>query len=49
MAYYVLLSNFTDQGIKNVKDTQKRADAFKAMASKKWHQGSHVVVDAWSI
>ena len=34
MAYYVLLSSFTDQGIKSIKDTQKRADAFKAMASK---------------
>ncbi|RWD60973.1 MAG: GYD domain-containing protein [Mesorhizobium sp.] len=34
MAYYVFLSNFTDQGIKAIKDTQKRAEAFKAAASK---------------
>jgi uncharacterized protein with GYD domain len=30
-----MLANFTEQGIKNIKDTQKRADAFKAMAKKK--------------
>jgi len=34
MAYYVLLTNFTDQGVKSVKDTVKRADAFKEMAAK---------------
>jgi len=34
MAYYVLLTNFTDQGAKTVKDTVKRAEAFKAMAAK---------------
>ncbi|TGV96028.1 GYD family protein, partial [Mesorhizobium sp. M2E.F.Ca.ET.154.01.1.1] len=28
MAHYVLLSNFTDQGIRTIKDTQKRAEAF---------------------
>ena len=52
MAYYVLLANFTDQGIKSVKDTQKRADAFKALASKSgvkvhtllWTLGQHDVV-----
>ena len=52
MAYYVLLSNFTDQGLKTVKDTLKRADAFKAMASKSgvkvhtllWTLGQHDVV-----
>jgi len=32
MATYVLLAKFTDQGIKNVKETTKRADAFKEMA-----------------
>ena len=32
IAYCVLLSNFTDQGIKSIKDTQKRAEAFKAAA-----------------
>jgi uncharacterized protein with GYD domain len=32
MPTYVVLSNFTDQGIRNIKDTPKRAEAFKAMA-----------------
>lgn len=52
MAYYVLLTNFTEQGIKTVKDTQKRAEAFKAMAKAKgvtihtllWTLGQHDVV-----
>jgi len=35
MASYILLMNFTDQGIRKIKDTPKRADAFKDMA-KKW-------------
>jgi uncharacterized protein with GYD domain len=34
MAHYVLLSNFTDQGVKAVKDTVKRAEAFRQMAEK---------------
>ena len=34
MATYVLLLNFTDQGIRNVKDTTKRAEAFKRIADK---------------
>lgn len=32
MTTYVVLSSFTDQGIRNVKDTTKRADAFKERA-----------------
>ena len=32
MPTYVLLCNFTDQGIRNIKDTPKRAEAFKALA-----------------
>jgi uncharacterized protein with GYD domain len=32
MVTYVVLSNFTDQGIRNVKDSPKRADAFREMA-----------------
>jgi uncharacterized protein with GYD domain len=32
MATYIVLANFTEQGIRNVKDTTKRADAFKEMA-----------------
>jgi uncharacterized protein with GYD domain len=34
MATYVVLGNFTDQGIRNAKDTRKRAEAFKGMAQK---------------
>lgn len=32
MTTYVVLANFTDQGVRNVKDTTKRADAFKELA-----------------
>ena len=32
MATYVVLGNFTDQGIRSVKDTTKRADALKELA-----------------
>jgi uncharacterized protein with GYD domain len=34
MATYIVLLNYTDQGIRNVKDTTKRADAFREMAKK---------------
>jgi uncharacterized protein with GYD domain len=34
VAHYVTLANFTDQGVRNVKETAKRAEAFKAMAEK---------------
>ena len=34
MATYIALSNFTDQGIRNIKDTTKRADAVKDAAKK---------------
>jgi uncharacterized protein with GYD domain len=32
MATYIMLAHFTDQGIRNIKDTTKRADAFKELA-----------------
>src|SRR5262245_45005979 len=32
MATYIMLASFTDQGIRNVKDTVKRAEAFKEIA-----------------
>ena len=32
MAHYVVLAKFTDQGIRLVKDTAKRAQAFRATA-----------------
>jgi len=34
MATYIMLANFTDQGIRNVKDTTKRADAVREAAKK---------------
>jgi uncharacterized protein with GYD domain len=52
MATYIILANFTEQGIRNVKDTTKRADAFKTMAQKAgvtvkeeyWTLGAHDIV-----
>ncbi len=32
MATYIVLANFTEHGIRSVKDTSRRADAFKALA-----------------
>jgi len=34
MVTYIALSSFTDQGIRSVKDTTKRADAVKEVAKK---------------
>jgi len=34
MATFVILANFTEQGIRNVKETVGRAEAFKEMAKK---------------
>ena len=52
MAAYVILANFTDQGIRNVKDTVKRSETFKELAKKKdatvrdifWTLGSDDIV-----
>ena len=52
MITYVVLVNFTDQGIRNAKDTVKRADALKEMAKKFgvtikeffWTQGQYDIV-----
>lgn len=52
MVRYVILLNFTDQGIRNVKQTVERARAFKAMAEKfranlkdlYWTQGQYDLV-----
>ena len=52
MGTYVVLSNFTDQELRNVKDTVKRADAFKTLAKSHgvtvkelfWTQGKYDVV-----
>ena len=34
MATYILLGTFTEQGIRNIKDTTKRAEAVRAMGKK---------------
>jgi len=34
MPKYIILGNWTDQGVKTVKETAKRADAAKALAAK---------------
>jgi uncharacterized protein with GYD domain len=34
MATFVMLVSFTDQGVRNIKDTTERADAFNQMAQK---------------
>jgi uncharacterized protein with GYD domain len=33
MASYIVLANFTDQGVRHVKDTVQRAEAFKVLAN----------------
>jgi uncharacterized protein with GYD domain len=52
MVTYIVLANFTDQGIRNAKDSPKRAEAFKKMAETFgvtvkeifWTQGRYDVV-----
>ena len=52
MATYIVLTNFTDQGIRTIQETTKRADAVKEMAKKFgvtakeffWTLGSYDVV-----
>ena len=52
MATYISLANYTEQGIRSVKDTTKRADAVRELAKKfgvtakefYWTMGAHDVV-----
>jgi uncharacterized protein with GYD domain len=52
MATYVVLGNFTDQGVRSAKDSPKRAEAFRKMAETFgvtvkelfWTQGRYDVV-----
>ena len=52
MATYCVLASFTEQGVRNAKDSPKRADAFREMAKKcgvtvkdlYWAQGQYDVV-----
>jgi len=42
MATYISLSSFTDQGIKTIKDSPKRAEAVKAAAKKYGCEMTHL-------
>jgi uncharacterized protein with GYD domain len=42
MVRYIVLSNFTDQGIRSIKETTKRADAVKEAAKKFGANMTHV-------
>jgi uncharacterized protein with GYD domain len=52
MATYVTLASFKDQGVRNAKDSPKRAEAFKELAKKHgvtvkdiyWTQGRYDIV-----
>jgi uncharacterized protein with GYD domain len=46
MATYITLIQFTDQGIRNIKDTVKRGDAAKAEAEK---MGMKIVEEFWTM
>lgn len=46
MPTFITLLNWTDQGIRNVKQTTERAKAFKAMAQK---VGVTVKADYWTL
>lgn len=45
MVKYIILFNFTDQGIRNVKHTVERATAFRAVADK---MGAHLKDIYWT-
>jgi uncharacterized protein with GYD domain len=52
MPTYISLANFTEQGVRNAKDSPKRAEAFKELAKKHgctvkdiyWTQGQYDIV-----
>ena len=46
MAHYILLLKFTDQGIRNVKDTTKRAAAAAELAAK---MGAKITSTYWTM
>jgi uncharacterized protein with GYD domain len=46
MATYVMLISFTEQGVKNAKESTKRADAFKQEAKK---HGATVKENFWTL
>jgi uncharacterized protein with GYD domain len=46
MVRYVMLLNFTDKGIANIKDSTKRGEAFKAAAAR---SGATVEAQFWTL
>ena len=46
MATFIVLLDFTDQGIRNLKDSPQRADAFNEFAEKR---GAQIVAQYWTI
>ncbi|HZV20093.1 MAG TPA: GYD domain-containing protein [Hyphomicrobiales bacterium] len=46
MATYIVLANFTEQGVRNARDTVKRAEAFKDVARK---YGANVKEICWTL
>jgi uncharacterized protein with GYD domain len=46
MATFIVLLDFTDQGVRNLKDSPQRADAFNAYAEK---AGVQIVGQYWTI
>ena len=49
MAIYVVLGNFTDQGVRSAKDSPKRAEAFRKMAETFWSDCEGVILDAGTV
>jgi len=46
MATFIALLDYTDQGVKNIKDSPHRADQFNQMAE---HAGAKVLAQYWTI
>ena len=46
MATFIVLLDFTDQGVRNIQDSPHRADAFNAFAERK---GARIVGQYWTI
>jgi uncharacterized protein with GYD domain len=49
MAIYITLAKFTDAGIKSIKDSPKRAQAFREMAQKKGVKVLNIYLVPWSV
>jgi uncharacterized protein with GYD domain len=49
MPTYITLSRFTDQGVRNAKDSPKRAEAFREMAKKHGVTVRDILLDARTV